>query len=65
MLMIVFTRLSSEPLNFNPYCLIPNGYGGLTLEVRWLGCEADHSPPSNVEVKNARGYISTSAIMVW
>jgi len=26
--------------------------GVLTPRVKWWGCEADHSPPSNVEVKN-------------
>jgi hypothetical protein len=29
------------------------------LEVKWLGLEADHSPSSNVEGKNAWSYTST------
>jgi hypothetical protein len=32
----------------------------LSLEVKWLGHEDDHSPPSSVEVKNVRSYTSTS-----
>jgi hypothetical protein len=31
------------------------------LEVTVLGCEADHSPPSRAEVKNAWRYTSTSS----
>jgi len=30
----------------------------LTPGVEWLGCEADHSPTSNAEVKNAWSYTS-------
>jgi len=26
--------------------------------VKWSGCEADHSPPSRAEVKNAHSYTS-------
>jgi hypothetical protein len=26
--------------------------GVISLEVKWLGCEGDHSPPSSVKVKN-------------
>jgi hypothetical protein len=26
--------------------------GAFSLGVKWLGCEADHSPPSSAEVKN-------------
>jgi len=39
----------------------------LSLWVKWPGCEADHSPPSIAEVKNAQSYISTNSyvIMVW
>jgi len=36
--------------------------GAPSLEVKWLGCEADHSPPSTAKVKNAWSYISTCAI---
>jgi hypothetical protein len=31
--------------------------GALSLEVKQLGCEADHSPPSSAEVMNAWSYI--------
>jgi hypothetical protein len=34
--------------------------GALSLGIKWLGHEADHSPPSSAEVKNAWSYISTS-----
>jgi len=38
----------------------PTSYpGALSLRVKWLGCEADHLPPSSVEVKNAWRYNST------
>jgi hypothetical protein len=33
--------------------------GALSLRVKWPGREADHSPPSNAEVKNAWSYTST------
>jgi hypothetical protein len=41
--------------------------GGLSLEVKRLGREADHSPPSNAEVNNAWSYTSTPqyAFMAW
>jgi hypothetical protein len=36
-----------------PPILLYNGYqGALSLGVKQLGREADHSPPCNVEVKN-------------
>jgi hypothetical protein len=43
------------------------GGGGLSLWVRQLGHEADHSPPSTVKVKNAWSYIYTRQyiFMVW
>jgi len=34
--------------------------GALSLEVKRLRREADHSPPPNAEVKNAWSYTSTS-----
>jgi hypothetical protein len=39
----------------------------LSLGVKRLGRETDHSPPSSAEVKNARSYTSTSqyAFMYW
>jgi hypothetical protein len=41
--------------------------GTLSLGVKRLGSEADHSPPSNTEVKNAWIYTSTPqyALMAW
>jgi len=30
-----------------------------TLQAKWLGCEADPSPPSSSKVKNAWSYTST------
>jgi hypothetical protein len=36
--------------------------GALSLEVKRPGHEADHSPPSSAEVKNAWSYISTPPI---
>jgi len=29
------------------------------MKVKWLGCEADHSPSSRAEIKNAWGYTFT------
>jgi hypothetical protein len=38
---------------WDPPSLLSNGYwGSLSLGVKWLGCEADHSPLTSVEVKN-------------
>jgi hypothetical protein len=41
--------------------------GALSLEVKWPGCEADHSPPSSADVKNAWSYTSSPqyAFMAW
>jgi hypothetical protein len=36
--------------------------GTVTPGVKWPGREADHSPPSSVEVKNAWRYTSTPPI---
>jgi hypothetical protein len=36
--------------------------GALSLGVKWLECEADHSPLSGAEVKNAWSYTSTPPI---
>jgi hypothetical protein len=33
--------------------------GALIPGRKWPGCEADHSPPSSAEVKNAWSYTST------
>jgi hypothetical protein len=41
--------------------------GAISLGVKRPGCEADHSPPSSAEVKNAWSYTSTPqyAFMTW
>jgi hypothetical protein len=39
--------------------------GTLSLGVKWLGHEADHSPPSSAEVKNAGSYMSTPHTSSW
>jgi hypothetical protein len=39
--------------------------GVLSLEVKWLGHEADHSPPSNAEVINVWSYTSTPSMSSW
>jgi len=41
--------------------------GALSVGVKQPGCEADHSPPCGVEVKNVWSYTSTPqyAFMVW
>jgi hypothetical protein len=38
-------RLTQSPIQWVP--------GALSPGVKHLGCEADHSPPSNAELKNA------------
>jgi hypothetical protein len=45
----------------------PMGTGALSLGVKWPGHEADHSPPTSAEVKNALSSTSTPqyAFMVW
>jgi hypothetical protein len=36
--------------------------GAVALVVKWPGCEADYSPPSSAEVKNAWSYTATPQI---
>jgi hypothetical protein len=50
-LFTIMSRLALGPTQ-PPIQCIP---GALSLGVKWLGCEADHSPPSSAEVKNAWG----------
>jgi hypothetical protein len=38
------------------------GVKGSFLGVKWLGREADHSPPSSAEVKNAWSYTCTPLV---
>jgi len=41
--------------------------GSLSLEVKWPGHEADHSPPSSAEIKNVWSYTSIPPyiLMTW
>jgi hypothetical protein len=34
--------------------------GAITPEIKWPGRQADHSPPSSANVKNAWSYTSTA-----
>jgi len=43
---------------WGPPSFCPMATRSLTPVVKWLGHEADHSPPSGVEVKNAWSYTS-------
>ena len=44
-----------------PLSLLFNGNGVLS-GVKWPGCDVDHSPPSNAEVKNEWSYTSAHHI---
>jgi hypothetical protein len=59
--------------NFSLHHRVQNGSGATQPPIQWVpedlslgvkrpGREADHSPPSSAEVKNAWSYISTSPI---
>jgi hypothetical protein len=41
--------------------------GTFSLKIKWLGCEANHSPPSTADIKNAWIYSSTppNTFMMW
>jgi hypothetical protein len=56
---ILALRPTQPPIQWVP--------GALSLGVKWLGCEVDHSPPSNAKVKNAWSYTSTPqyVFMAW
>jgi hypothetical protein len=43
----------------------PVGTGVLFLGIKWSGDEADHSPPSSVEVKNVWIQTSTPHMSSW
>jgi hypothetical protein len=60
----VFSSPPSPDRFWGPPSLLSNGYwwGALSERVRRSGHEADHSPPSSVEVKNAWDYTSTPTI---
>jgi hypothetical protein len=50
------SRLAVWPMQ-TPIQWVP---GALSLVVKWLGLEADHSPPASAEVKETRIYTATS-----
>jgi hypothetical protein len=41
----------------------PVGTGGSFSGVKWLECEADHSPPSSAKVKSVWRYTSTPVLL--
>jgi hypothetical protein len=51
----------SVQTGFEVHSLLSNGYKGL----KRTECEADHSPPSSVEVQNAWSYTSTAHTSSW
>jgi hypothetical protein len=62
-IMLNLSRIITSPCRpdrlWRPPNLLYNGYRELFPGVRRLGREADHSPPTSVEVKNMWIYIST------
>jgi hypothetical protein len=56
----LFLRHRVQDWLWGPTSLLSNGT--LSPGVKWPGREADHSPPSSTEVKNAWSYNSTSRI---
>jgi hypothetical protein len=59
----------SSPLRpdrlWGPPSLLSSGYQVFPWGVKRLGCESDHSPQSNAEVKNAWSYIYTPPIRLY
>jgi hypothetical protein len=55
---------SAELFMFSEFSRLPIQWirGALTLRIKRPGCEADHSPQSSAEVKNAWSYTSTPPI---
>jgi hypothetical protein len=51
----------SRPAPMPWQSLIQWVFGALAPGVKWLGLEADHSPPPNTKIKNAWSYTSTNA----
>jgi hypothetical protein len=59
----IFTSPYRSDYLWGPTNLLSNGYQGLFTRgggVKWQEREADHSPPTNAEVKKAWVYTSTS-----
>jgi hypothetical protein len=55
----IFTSPYRPDRLWGPLSLLSNGYRGLTPGVKRQGCDADHSPPTNAEVKKMWIYTST------
>jgi hypothetical protein len=45
-------------------CFLFSGCGFFIAAAEWSRREADHSPPSSVDIKNVWSYISTSPIRI-
>jgi hypothetical protein len=62
-----FLAITSRPTRRPTQPPIQWVLGALSLGVKWLGCEADLSPPSIAKVKNAQSYTSTPQydFMAW
>jgi hypothetical protein len=55
---LVFSTMSRQPLgSTQPH--IQCMQGTFSPNVKWLGCEANHSPPSTADIKNAWIYSPT------
>jgi len=56
--MDVFLFTTTSRPDLGPTNLSKGYWWLLSLGINWPGCEADHSPPSSAEVKNAWSNIS-------
>ena len=61
---MIISPISSCPFHTNYFTqhLIRQIPGALSLVVKWPGCQADHSPPSSIEVKHEWNCTSTPPI---
>ena len=57
-----FSSSESQDWLWDLPSLLFNGQWHSFLEVKWLRCDADHSPPSSAEVENKGSYTSTPSI---
>jgi len=57
----LFATLSRPALG-PTWCPIQQVLGACSPRVEWLGCEADHSPPSSAEIKNEWNYTFTPPV---
>jgi hypothetical protein len=60
--MVVIYSIMHWPAVSPPILVLVNGYLGYFPGVKWPGREADHSPPSNVEVKNEWSHASSPPV---